>query len=244
MLAFLRRFRKSVLGSGSFRKYLPYALGEIILVVVGILLALQVNNWNQDRINKTREKLFLEEVHSDFLQNKEELETNIRNYSRVEAQARKIIALFPIDVNTVHLDSLASYFQDIDFNGSFDVSRGSIAALQGSASFDIISNDELRSLLLRFDDLLADYSEREYRSQLFVRDHFVPYLNARIPKPFHEGVQDRRTDLSFLNTIEFENLVKTRVEQIEPFIRLDSHGGRELAPAIERIIQLAEEEMD
>jgi hypothetical protein len=49
MLHFLRRIRRSLIGNGATRKYLLYAIGEVILVMVGILLALQVNNWNEER---------------------------------------------------------------------------------------------------------------------------------------------------------------------------------------------------
>jgi len=51
MVSFFRRIRKALLGSGQARKYLFYAIGEIALVVIGILIALQINNWNENRIN-------------------------------------------------------------------------------------------------------------------------------------------------------------------------------------------------
>jgi hypothetical protein len=46
MLKFFRRIRRKLLDEGSLRKYLVYAIGEITLVVIGILIALQINNWN------------------------------------------------------------------------------------------------------------------------------------------------------------------------------------------------------
>ena len=49
MLTFFRRIRKGLLGDGATSKYLLYAVGEILLVMIGILLALQVNNWNNER---------------------------------------------------------------------------------------------------------------------------------------------------------------------------------------------------
>lgn len=55
MLKFLRKIRKKLLNEGSLKRYLLYAVGEIILVVVGILIALQLNNWNQKRLNKKLE---------------------------------------------------------------------------------------------------------------------------------------------------------------------------------------------
>ena len=59
MLTFFRRIRKGLLGSGQAKNYILYAVGEILLVMIGILLALQVNNWNENRINHEKEKLML-----------------------------------------------------------------------------------------------------------------------------------------------------------------------------------------
>ena len=61
MLTFLRKIRKSLIESGAARKYVLYAIGEIALVVIGILIALEINNWNEGR--KTRRQL------SDHLEN-------------------------------------------------------------------------------------------------------------------------------------------------------------------------------
>ena len=66
MLTFFRRIRKGLLDGGSTSKYLLYAIGEILLVMVGILLALQVNNWNIDRINHKSEKEGLVRVVQDL----------------------------------------------------------------------------------------------------------------------------------------------------------------------------------
>ena len=51
MLRFFYQFRQSLFTENKFSKYILYAVGEIILVVIGILIALQINNWNEDRIN-------------------------------------------------------------------------------------------------------------------------------------------------------------------------------------------------
>ncbi|MDX1591318.1 MAG: DUF6090 family protein [Balneolaceae bacterium] len=48
------------------RKYILYAIGEILLVVIGILIALQVNNWNEQRKRQNEEKQYLAALHSDF----------------------------------------------------------------------------------------------------------------------------------------------------------------------------------
>lgn len=69
MITFFRRIRKRLLLESSIGKYLLYATGEIILVMVGILLALQVNNWNEERKNKERFNFGLKEVYRQIQYN-------------------------------------------------------------------------------------------------------------------------------------------------------------------------------
>ena len=68
MLTFFRRIRKSLLDGGRTSKYLLYAIGEIALVVIGILIALQINNWNSQRIANKNEQEFLTIIIEDLLQ--------------------------------------------------------------------------------------------------------------------------------------------------------------------------------
>ena len=62
MLTFFRRIRKGLLGQGTTSKYLLYAIGEIALVVIGILIALQINNWNEWKKERVMEVHALEEI--------------------------------------------------------------------------------------------------------------------------------------------------------------------------------------
>lgn len=59
MIKFYKKIRYNLLSDGKTRKYLKYAIGEIILVVIGILIALQVNNWNENYKSKKKEILYL-----------------------------------------------------------------------------------------------------------------------------------------------------------------------------------------
>lgn len=239
MFRILKRIRQSILTSGNFRSYIPYAIGEIVLVVIGILIALEINNWNQDLIERRKEKALLEQIHSEFLFNKEELAGNTRDYLQIEQNCRKMIGLFPIDTQTVHLDTLAKYLQGIDFNGSFDMSNGSVQSLKNTYSFEIISDEALRTLLIRIDDLVADYTEREMRSIDFVEMEMMPYLQSRIPIPFHKGIKDDRVDHTFLTSITFENLIRERAEKIRVFLGLAEKEDRPLHRAIDQIIELS-----
>ena len=66
MIKFFRRIRQNLLSEGKTSKYLKYAIGEIVLVMIGILLALQVNNWNENRKSLHTSKVLLKEIVEDL----------------------------------------------------------------------------------------------------------------------------------------------------------------------------------
>lgn len=59
MIKFFRKIRQKLLDENRFSKYLIYAIGEIVLVVIGILIALQINNWNENEKIKTEERILI-----------------------------------------------------------------------------------------------------------------------------------------------------------------------------------------
>ena len=67
MIKFFRHIRKSLLMENKTSKYFKYALGEIILVVLGILIALQINNWNQVRLSKKKEAKYVNRLIEDLV---------------------------------------------------------------------------------------------------------------------------------------------------------------------------------
>lgn len=64
MIKFFREIRQQLLAEGKFRKYLKYALGEILLVVIGILIAVQINNWNVKQ--KVRTESLVEQINNEI----------------------------------------------------------------------------------------------------------------------------------------------------------------------------------
>ena len=66
MINFFRRLREKLVAENRFSKYLIYALGEIILVVIGILIALQINTWNEERKDKATGDQYLADIRQDL----------------------------------------------------------------------------------------------------------------------------------------------------------------------------------
>src|SRR6056297_3306833 len=87
MLRFFRHIRKSFTEQNKIRTYLLYAIGEILLVVIGILIALQVNNWNEQRSREAKEIEILEtfelELTSSLNRLNEILQYNRQNKNKM-----------------------------------------------------------------------------------------------------------------------------------------------------------------
>ncbi len=81
MLRVLNRIKRKLLKDGKVKRFLLYTIGEVVLIVIGILIALQIDNWNIQRKNRIREKVILRQLHADFLSNKIQLDSINPDYS-------------------------------------------------------------------------------------------------------------------------------------------------------------------
>ncbi|QBA63962.1 DUF6090 family protein [Muriicola soli] len=108
MIQFFRKIRKSLLTQGKIGKYIPYALGEIFLVVVGILLALQINNWNEHKKQKSIAKELLKDIEISLANNYTQLNFVI-NYNQEGNTSAELIK-HQIQNNLPYHDSLDLHF--------------------------------------------------------------------------------------------------------------------------------------
>ena len=152
MLTFFRRIRKSSLAQAAVPKYLLYAVGEILLVMIGILLALQVNNWNEERKKEAIEKDLLVGIKENILGNIDYINEEIQRNRRLMNSAE--VALIALDNDLPHHDSL-----DVHFARSSRIWRISFPR----ASFETLKSEGLR---------LVDSKElREQIINLFEKDY-------------------------------------------------------------------------
>ena len=212
MIKFFRKIRYNLMEKNKTTKYLKYAIGEIILVVLGILIALQINNWNENRINSNKETSVLANIHKEFKRNKKQLDSVVGTHKKVHRSCSKIISLFPIKSKPEPkvLDSLSVWLWDSYGGVTFNPSQTSINALASTSSFNIIKNEILRDLLISWNDLITDYQEEEERSRDHIWDIYDPYFSKHFD--WNMNFKDERNDFDVLQTLEFEFLVKSRYD--------------------------------
>ena len=98
MIKFFRKIRQNMINENKTGKYLKYAIGEIILVVIGILIALSINNWNEQRKMNSQEQELLEGLEIEFTINHDRLERVIQLQQKSNESANKIMTYFNKDI--------------------------------------------------------------------------------------------------------------------------------------------------
>ena len=148
MLSFLRKIRKDPLGGNRTSKYLMYAVGEITLVVIGILIALQINNWNEWRKERKKEIEVLQDL-------KVNLENNIQLFNSRLIQLNKRDSSSIIIINVIKNklpfnDTLGEHFHRAErgHGGADKLSYVGYENLK-NAGFDIILNKPLKEDILK-----------------------------------------------------------------------------------------------
>ena len=237
MIKFFRKIRYNLMETGKTTRYFKYAIGEIVLVVIGILIALQLNNWNENRINSNKETTILANIHKEFKQNKKQLDSVVGTHKKVHRNCSNIINLFPIvsKPEPAVLDSLSVYLWESYGGVTFNPSQTSINALASTSSFDIIKNETLRDLLISWNDLIIDYQEEEERSRDHIWDIYDPYFSKHFD--FNLNFKDERNDFDALQTLEFEFLVKSRYDFLDQILNA-SGELQKVQDTLDKIIEL------
>jgi len=151
MIRFFRKIRQHLLTENKFSKYLIYAIGEIILVVIGILIALQINTWNDKRIQNERVKSYAQKLIID-------LADDIKNVEEIKYQA---------EASYLRLDSLSNYVRILSLDEydnldlfllvhnarykPFSWNRASFEEVKSSGILVYFDNDRIVNLLVKYE---------------------------------------------------------------------------------------------
>lgn len=150
MIRFFRQIRRKLLSESKFSRYLLYAIGEIILVVIGILIALEINNWNNRRILDRNEIKSYHNIKQQLIDDQTEL-TEVKAFNdylyKVFEYANDIIEKKDINLQ----DSLAGCVMSLVWYSDFHRSGNIYETLVNSGDIKLIKNYEIPSKLQKLE---------------------------------------------------------------------------------------------
>jgi len=163
MLRFFRIIRKKLIDEDNIRKYLLYATGEILLVVIGILIALQVNNWNEERILRNIEQRYLTDLISDLQQDSTAL--HVLSIEAKKTSTSKSIILDMMDNQRIETDSLLTHFYNQwGAYNIFNPVTTTIDEMKSGDGLGVIRDTKLRRHLVSHYNFYENFKQEE---QLF-----------------------------------------------------------------------------
>ncbi len=261
MIKFFRKIRQKLLSENKFSKYLLYAIGEIVLVVIGILIALQINNWNEDKQERIKEQELLTQLQSEFQSNLEQLDQKItlRN-SMIDASIK---LLNYVDTPPIrNEDSILKLLGYTVLSPTFDPIVNDISS---SGRIQLIQNTDLKEKLSRWTSEVIQVTEEEQVWLHYRNNNYMPlllqqglyrnlvnqYWKDNIIDEFH---LDKGTNIAFnlgpskkvidfaklLDETEFEN----HVSQCATFSKLANSQSFSLRKRMEEILELLKKEID
>ncbi len=153
MIKFFRNIRQRLLSENKLSKYLLYAIGEIVLVVIGILIALQINNWNEGRKLENDKLKLMRNLKKELSINKESFEDYFLGIQKNNSQLNKVINF---SAGTIELptDSLRNYISNLIYPIDLSILNSVQEEAISAGKFEILS-DSLKHKL----SILKDYTE-------------------------------------------------------------------------------------
>ncbi|MEM9078237.1 MAG: DUF6090 family protein [Bacteroidota bacterium] len=152
MIKFFRKIRQKLVAKNKFSKYLVYAIGEIILVVVGILIALTINNKNEDHKIRNTALTYLKSLNREFESNLTLLDSTIGEAKGISQAAENVLVLFsPKVLDTVSEKQISQMFGEFNKEAVYKPSNGVLFEVISSGNLKILKNETLKQKLASFE---------------------------------------------------------------------------------------------
>jgi hypothetical protein len=200
--------------AGRTGKYFKYAIGEIILVVIGILVALSINNWNEDRNRARAESQALVELMGEFKKNHKDLMRVYYIKKRAEDKLRAYLEFINNDsIPDFKKHSVSPGLGGNTWNTKYTVLNGLI----NSGAINNIRNDSLKILLNTWNDFVDDYlSEQTYYQNIILRN-YNDYMVDKVPIHYRlaDSTYSSWTRAYFESEVEINNYVSKVVHSVE-----------------------------
>ena len=163
MIPFFRKIRKKMADDNKPLKYARYAIGEIILVVIGILIALYINNWNEERKDIINKKLFKQALIEDLQKDTAHINRNIKIAEHhIKIYGDRVIKFEKPDVT---LDTIIKLYtmSSIPQMGIMPPNKTTFESLMSTGNIKVFTDGEIRELMTFYDNIKLRYALIQYR---------------------------------------------------------------------------------
>jgi len=205
MIPFFRKIRKKMADDNKPLKYMRYAIGEILLVVIGILIALSINNWNNERKNREIERYYLNSIKNSIKLSQNELNRVIKDAKLTSICADTLYLLLAHKkyelMDPIFIDSLLYNAGDYSL---ISLNDDGLQEILNTGSLNLIQDERIRVVLASWNERMHKIRKHESESEYLARNfqkylmNFIDYsrweldsLNSFIiPKKKHELLTD------------------------------------------------------
>jgi hypothetical protein len=224
MIKFFRKIRQNLLMENKTGKYFKYAIGEIILVVIGILIALGINNWNIKNVQQKEVRTYLTSIKSNLIQDTLSLSVRTQDIKQNIQTFDSIISLINTDESTLLLDSQLTLAL---FNTHrFITEKNSFEDLTSNGKFSIIENKEIKEDILSYYNFIENSSLPFNNSlETYTRETLAPYFmrnyQLEFPIDFNINLNESTNFVSEDKNVIFEmNAIKYRYFVLSQLIEI------------------------
>lgn len=245
MINFFRKLRKKMADENRPIKYIRYAIGEIVLVVIGILIALQINTWNQNRLSRIEENQLLKNIHDEFLFNKTNIDNSISLNRESFNGLKDLMGIIGMEKEMISKHNVDSLLFLILETAVFRHSENSIKDLVESVGIKSLRNEHLKSLIYEWTGLLSAYIVHAERREKKADEVLIPYLEKKYPFKdidqygalnWQQGTILKVDKHEIFYDLEFENILDDYMFRVET----EYIGMNRLKVVIDNILEQTE----
>ena len=219
MIKFFRKIRQKLLSENKFNKYLIYAIGEIVLVVIGILIALQINTWNQSRQESNKEKAYLRNIEADLKQQLSYISIQLEHEREHDSIGQTILDRYRME-KVLRIDStLSQQLNILTIRKTFIKADPTYQDLISTGNIRLIKDENLRN------EILSYYLELEriesimmnnnllYVDEMFamkiIHNVYIGRTDERLLEVSNQLMQDPKQEILVLNLIDIRKSIST-----------------------------------
>ena len=266
MIKFFRRIRLDLMEKGKTSRYLKYAIGEIVLVVIGILIALAINNWNENRKSSNQEIIYLDNLKNDINTQIQMLDVYIDFENIIIEYSNDIIKHYELNNGFKNMDSIFPKIHDLTIRWTFSNTNTTLLQMLNSNQINIIQNRQLREALIAYNQEIDLFAKNTNINNTNLIDNFTTRTfiemgsyalyghSDRMVKKFNDfypftpskinNSELKNTTMLLINEPKYQLEIMNKIVYRNTLSTLQKSGNQAVKVKSEQILDMIEKEIE